>query len=207
MALSRRWAVRKITVRYAGECRKCGTALPVGVEAIYERHVGIFCPSCAPTDPEAIREIRQEAADRKAARYEEWAEKRREKAEVLYQRDEHYRGDTAFNTQPGHIPERARVIARTEKAFEHASTANKFEAKAARLRGSVRVAGDAERERQAQREFIRARIKVGMVVETSFYGRGIVKKINKKTATIDGTGTNGTYTMKVDLSFIRPLPA
>ena len=53
--------MRAIIVKYDGECRKCGATLPVGVDAIYERHIGVFCPGCAPTDPEEIRAYRQEA--------------------------------------------------------------------------------------------------------------------------------------------------
>jgi len=41
--------VRRIIVKYTGECRKCGETLSVGAEAVYEKRVGVFCPSCAPT--------------------------------------------------------------------------------------------------------------------------------------------------------------
>lgn len=71
---------------------------------------------------------RRERLEAKAARLRGWAEKRDAKAAALHQQNEPYRGDTAFNTQPGHIPERARAIARTERAFEH-------QEKAADMRG------------------------------------------------------------------------
>jgi len=45
--------VRTLTTRYAGSCRACGAEIPVGAHAVYERRAGIFCPGCAPTDPEA----------------------------------------------------------------------------------------------------------------------------------------------------------
>lgn len=196
--------MRTITTKYANDCRKCGKPLSVGSEAVYERHIGIFCPPCGPTDPEEIRFWRTETAERRAGQYEEWAQKRRAKAAALEARNEPYRGDIAFNTQPGHIPERARAIARSEKAWEHSSTARRFEEKASSLR-RVRVAGDAERARQAKREEVRAWLGIGMTIETGIYGRGIVKKINRKTATISQTGTSGAYIVAVDLSFLSPV--
>jgi len=195
--------MRPITTKYDSQCRKCGAELPIGSQAIHEKRVGVFCPGCAPTDTEEIRAVRQESADRRADRYEEWADKRQEKAEALYARDEHYRGDIAFNTQPGHIPERARVIRRTEQAFEHANTAQRFRAKAGSLR-KVTVAGDAEKRRQAQRDLTRSWIAVGMRVNTCHYGIGTVAKVNRKTATIENCGSTGTYKTTVDLSFITP---
>ena len=194
-----------ITTKYPSECQTCAAPIPAGATAVHERRVGLFCPPCAPTDPETIRILRQEAADRKAERYEEWARKRRQKAGVLETRNAPYRGDIAFNTQPGHIPERTRVIARTEKAWEHTSTAMDFEERAERLRRGVRVAGDAEKRRQAVRDAMRARIKIGMRVDTGIYGLGVVERINRKTATVGKTGTTGTYRTTVDLSFLRIL--
>lgn len=68
----------------------------------------------------------------KADRLRGWAEKRVTDAEAALARDaEKYRGDVAFNTQPGHIPERARVIARTERAFESLSKARGMASRAA----------------------------------------------------------------------------
>jgi len=60
----------------------------------------------------------RERRERKAARLREWAEKRHQRAQAVFQQGECYRGDVAFNTQPGHIPERARVIAREHRAHE-----------------------------------------------------------------------------------------
>lgn len=61
----------------------------------------------------------RERREARADRLEEWASKREQKAAALHERNAPYRGDVAFNTQPGHIPERARAIARTERAWEH----------------------------------------------------------------------------------------
>jgi len=66
---------------------------------------------------------RRERLEARAEKRREWAEGRQHKAAVLHQSNERFRGDVAFNTQPGHIPERARAIARTEKACEHSSMA------------------------------------------------------------------------------------
>ena len=60
---------------------------------------------------------RRERMERRADRREEWAEKREANAAALLADHEKYRGDVAFNTQPGNIPERARLIAREDRAF------------------------------------------------------------------------------------------
>lgn len=67
----------------------------------------------------------------RAARLREWAARRGGKAAALLARNEPYRGDVAFNTQPGHIPARARAIARTEQAFGHMAKAGEMRARAA----------------------------------------------------------------------------
>ncbi len=57
---------------------------------------------------------------RKAAKLREWSEGRAKKAEALRDKTpDSVRHDWAFITQPGHIPERARMNRRDEKAAEH----------------------------------------------------------------------------------------
>lgn len=73
----------------------------------------------------------RERREARAQKLQEWAEKRDEKAAALIARNEPYRGDWAFATQPGHIPERARVIARSEKAWEHTKKADNMAGRAA----------------------------------------------------------------------------
>jgi hypothetical protein len=73
---------------------------------------------------------RRERLERKLELRREWAEGRIKKAAALHKQNEPFRGDYAFNTQPGHIPERARVIARTERAYEHHQMAEHHEQKA-----------------------------------------------------------------------------
>lgn len=73
---------------------------------------------------------RRERLEAKVERRREWAAGRRDKASSLRGYTERYRGDVAFNTQPGHIPERARVIRMIDQGHEHAEMANHHEAKA-----------------------------------------------------------------------------
>lgn len=51
----------------------------------------------------------RERREARAERLRGWAEKREKAAEATFKSHEIFRGDHAFNTQPGHIPERARV--------------------------------------------------------------------------------------------------
>jgi uncharacterized Zn finger protein (UPF0148 family) len=196
--------MKVITVKYQWECQKCGATLVVGDTAIYEKRVGIFCPECEPKDSEEIRAYRQEAADRKADKYEDWAAKRREKASAQLNSHPEIRHDIAFCTQSGRIPFRDRMNKADGRAFESLQVAEKMEAKADSLR-HVRVKGDAEKRWQRLRDINTSRFKVGDVVDTGIYGRGTILKINKKTAKIGNTGTSGTFTVNVDLAFLSPI--
>lgn len=73
----------------------------------------------------------------KAARLEEWADKRDAKAAALRKQGGPYRGDWAFATQPGHIPERARMIRRDEKAYEHTNKAADMRSRAANIEAAA----------------------------------------------------------------------
>ena len=183
--------MREITVRYSGECCKCDVTIPEGAKAVYERRVGIFCPECAPTDPEEIRTYRQEAADRKADRYDEWAEKREAKATAQLSSHPEIRHDWAFITQPGRIPFRDRMNQSDAKAFESLKIADGMRTKAQSLR-TVRVAGDAERKREARREKIRPLLSKGLRVDSPLWGTGTITRINKKTVTMirESTGNS-----------------
>jgi hypothetical protein len=83
---------------------------------------------------------RRERLENKLAKREEWAAGRRGKASALRSQNDRFRGDWAFNTQPGHIPERARAIARDEKSFEHLAVAEHHEEKAAGLAAQLDTA-------------------------------------------------------------------
>ncbi len=66
----------------------------------------------------------------KAERLREWADKRTASASAVFEAHEIYRGDTAFNTQPGHIPLRSRVIAQDQRAFESLQKAQSMSSRA-----------------------------------------------------------------------------
>lgn len=73
---------------------------------------------------------RRERLERKAELRRDWADKRRSKASAEFAKGDPYRGDVAFNTQPGHIPERARVIAAADRGHVHAQMASHHNSKA-----------------------------------------------------------------------------
>ena len=73
---------------------------------------------------------RRERLEAKVERRRDWAAGRRGKASAIRAQTDRYRGDVAFNTQPGHIPERARVIRQIDRAHEHGEMATHHEAKA-----------------------------------------------------------------------------
>ena len=74
----------------------------------------------------------RERREAKADRLRGWAEKREAKAQELRdQTPDSLRRDHAFNTQPGHIPERARSIARDHRAYEHDQKAREMSSRAA----------------------------------------------------------------------------
>lgn len=191
--------MRQITVKYSGSCVKCGGPIAAGEQAIYERRVGLFCPSCAPTGTEEIREYRQGGADRKADRLEEWAEKREVKATAQLNTYPEIRHDWNFITQPGRIPFRERMNRADDRAYESLNVARGFRQRAHSLR-HVRVAGDAERRREAERAKTLHWIEKGMQVQNSLYGIGCVLRINKKTATIQYNG----HKQNVCLSWLAP---
>ena len=191
--------MRTITVKYSGDCRECDTTIPAGEQAVYERGVGIFCPACAPTDAEDVRTYRQEAANRKADKFDEWAEKREQKAAAQLSSYPEIRHDWAFVTQPGHIPFRAKMIKADDRAYESLGKARSFRDKAEGLR-KVRVKGDAAARDKAKREAVLEWLKVGLEVDTVLYGCGEVVKINRKTARVR---VDRGYEAKVEIYFLR----
>ena len=201
--LEREFAMRQIALKYDGECRRCGASLEVGQAAMYEKSMGIFCPGHEPTETEDIRHFRTLKAEAKAEKYDAWAAKREQRASAQLNSYPEIRHDTAFCTQPGRIPFRERMNKADARAFESLEVANGMRSKAQSLR-HVRVKGDADTARQARREAVLSWLKVGMEVDTGIYHRGIVRKINRKTAKIGNCGASGTYTTNVDLSFLRP---
>jgi len=80
---------------------------------------------------------RRERLEAKLEKRQDWAAGRRSKAEHGFAQADPYRGDVAFNTQPGHIPERARVIRAGERAMEHMTMAEHHDSKAAGLESQL----------------------------------------------------------------------
>ena len=76
---------------------------------------------------------RRERLERKIERREEWAAGRRDKAATLRAYGGNLRHDWAFITQPGPIPERAKMNRKDDQAFEHTKMAEHHDAKAAGL--------------------------------------------------------------------------
>lgn len=109
----------------------------------------------------------RERREARAARLRGWAEKRYEKAEAVSTWADQYRGDTAFNTQPGYIPERARLNAAQERSWESVNKAASMESRAGNIEAQLdrSIYSDDEdaiarlRERIAEREAERDRIK------------------------------------------------
>ena len=94
--------------------------------------------------------------------------------------------DHAFLTQPGHIPARAREIARDDRAHELRAKAAQHRAKASNLDAMAsRSAGDAEKAHQAARDAISITVQPGSLV-SSVYGVREVLKVNAKTLRLKG---------------------
>ena len=80
----------------------------------------------------------RERREARADRLREWAEKRETRAAAVFKANEPFTSDYTFNTQPGHFPQRARVIASEDRAYaslgkarEMASHADSIDAQAA----------------------------------------------------------------------------
>ena len=193
--------MRQITVKYQGECKRCGAVLDVGTDAMYEKSMGCFCVGHEPKDVEEIRSFRIAKNERRAERYEKWAEKRESKANAALNSHPEMRHDWAFITQPGRIIARERMNAADDRAFESLKIADRMKDKAESLR-HVRVAGDAERKRQAERDAMDTLVGKGSRVHDFCFGSGVVVGVYPKSYRI-AFDRGCTYAR--DKSYIRPL--
>ena len=75
--------------------------------------------------------------ENRAERLNEWAETREQNAAAVLKAGEQYHGDTAFNTQPGHIPFRARLIASEDRAYESQNKAARMRSRATSIEGQL----------------------------------------------------------------------
>lgn len=66
----------------------------------------------------------------KAERLREWAQKRERDAEAVFEAGRPFTSDIAFNTQPGHFPFRARLLAREDRAHASLRKAHDMERRA-----------------------------------------------------------------------------
>lgn len=79
----------------------------------------------------------RERREAKADRLEEWAAKREANAAAVFEAGKPFTSDNAFNTQPGHIPFRAKLIAREDRAFESLAKAREMSARADGIRAAA----------------------------------------------------------------------
>jgi hypothetical protein len=78
--------------------------------------------------------------DRREARAErlrEWAGKRETQAAAVFKAGEPFTSDYAFNTQPGHIPFRAKLIAREDRAYQSQVKAASMRSRADGIEGQL----------------------------------------------------------------------
>lgn len=148
---------------------------------------------------EEIRAERQAKADRKAARLRKWADSAQEKGDAI-------RGsittDMQFWTQPGMLKTKRRLRDRLDRGTRLEMHAEELREKANRVQASVRVAGDAERKRQAKREVLDTVIQVGSMVQDFAFGVGEVVRVNKKTYSIKFR-SGSTYAR--EKTFVKPI--
>lgn len=81
----------------------------------------------------------RERREARAERLREWAEKRETKAAAVFEANRPFTEDYAFNTQPGHIPLRARVIAQEDRAHESLRKAESMAGRAASIEAQLDV--------------------------------------------------------------------
>lgn len=143
--------------------------------------------------PEKRRMTQKEKWARRAEMYEKAAARNTAEAARLYGEGTRH-VDYAFATQPGHIPARARMLAKQDKSFELARKAARQASKAKELRRmSTTNKGDAAKRRAQRNETAgrileRAGIKKGSIVGTADYGakKFEVLRVNQKSVTLKG---------------------
>jgi len=169
---------------------------------MYEKSMGLFCLGHEPQGVDEIHQYRLMKAEGRAARYDEWAEKREKKAKQDLNSFPTMRHDWAFITQPGHIPARARMIAADDRAIESLKVAEGMRHKAESLR-HVRVAGDAERKREKVRAALDTMIGKGSQVYDAVFGLGTVVGVYPKSYRIRFDRLDRAISR--DKSYVRPI--
>jgi len=159
---------------------------------------------------ERLRGIRQDRLDGKIGRWRARAERLEAQAAALDKQLAPY-DDFAFWTQPilvGHHSERShrklrdRLGAKMDRAMQLRREARELRERAdSAEKSGARIAGDAERKRQEERDTLDEQISVGATVFDFAFGKGTVVRVNKKTYSIRFE-SGSTYAR--DKSFVRP---
>jgi hypothetical protein len=79
----------------------------------------------------------RDRCEARAERLRGWADTRVQRAEAVFEAGEPFTSDIAFNTQPGHIPFRARLIAREDRAYESLGKAASMRSRADGIEGQL----------------------------------------------------------------------
>ena len=160
-----------------------------------------------------LRAIRQAKIDRKAERLRASLPGLRRKVDAVHAALEPY-NDFAFWSEPikiGHHSEKRHRNLRAKlerKMSKGAEVLREIEQRSQRVEHlentTARIAGDAERQRQVEREALDKVISVGSVVHDFAFGTGTVVRVNKKTYSIR-FASGSTYAR--DKTFVRPSAA
>jgi hypothetical protein len=183
----------------SGTCTKCGNDTGASWKTL--------CRSCwKKRTPEEVRAHRQTKLDKKVARLRAKAERVQKEADSKLSVMDQYRGDIAFLTQPA-APgstfgrQRAKVYAHYDKGLELSTEAAKLKEEADwKEKRGVSVRGDAEAQRQLEREKRDKVFTVGSKVYDRIFGDGEIIKVNRKSYTIK-FASGGTYAR--DKSFVK----
>ena len=155
--------------------------------------------TAAPGEPKPRMTLKERWLNR-ANVSERAAQRNMERVAEIERRHAPYRGDIAFNTQPGRIPQRERMIREQDRAFELRKKAREQLQRAQELRNLATTnKGDAERKRQAERDAVT--VEKGSRISTIMYGPGVVVRVNKKTVSYQ-IGQTG-FVVKVDKSWVQ----
>jgi hypothetical protein len=183
----------------SGLCTKCGNDTGAAWKTL--------CRLCwEKRTPDEVRAQRQAKLDKKVAQMRDKAERLEKEADSKLALMDQYRGDIAFLTQPA-APgstfgrQRAKVYARYDKGMEFSAEAGKLKKEADwKEKRGVSVRGDAEAQRQLEREKRDKVFTVGSKVYDWIFGDGEIIKVNRKTYTIK-FASDGTYAR--DKSYIK----
>ena len=111
-------------------------------------------PADLPAEPKGSIMTYRDRREARAERLRGWAGKREQSAAAVFKAGEPFTSDIAFNTQPGHIPFRARLIAREDRAYESLGKAASMRSRADGIEGQL---ADVDLRRRPRRDRAAAR--------------------------------------------------